>query len=57
MEKGGVVGIIYGIILLIVCGAGLYSKQYLCSTYVATFLFLLGILAIFFGLYFGRKKK
>ena len=46
MEKGGMVGIIYGIILLIIGGVGLYNKQYLCSVYVAAFLFILGILAL-----------
>ena len=57
MEKGGMVGIIYGIILLIIGGAGLYNKQYLCSAYMAVFLFILGILALLFGVYFGKEKK
>ena len=57
MEKGGIVGLIYGIILLVLGIAGLYNKAYLCSYYVAAFLFILGILALFFGIYFGREKK
>ena len=57
MEKGGVIGIIYGIILLIIGGAGLYNKQYLYSFYVAAFLFIFGILALIFGSYFGKEKK
>jgi len=57
MEKGGMIGIIYGIILLIIGGAGLYNKQYLCSFYVAAFLFIFGILALIFGSYFGKEKK
>jgi len=57
MEKGGIVGIIYGIILLVLGIAGLFNKANLCSYYVAGFLLILGILALIFGLYFGRDKK
>ena len=57
MKKGGIIGLIYGIILLVLGGFGLYNKSYLCSYYVAGFLFVLGILALIFGLYFGRTKK
>ena len=57
MEKGGIVGLIYGIILLILGGAGLYNKANLCSYYVAGFIFALGILALIFGFYFRREKK
>ncbi len=57
MEKGGIVGLIYGIILLVLGIAGLFNKANLCSYYVAAFLLILGIFALFFGLYFGREKK
>ncbi len=57
MEKGGIVGLIYGIILLVLGITGLYNKANLCSYYVAAFLFILGILALIFGFYFGREKK
>ena len=56
MEAGGVVGIIYGIILLILGGLGIYSLDYLNTVYIAYFLFLLGILAIIAGVYLGRTK-
>ncbi len=57
MEKGGIVGLIYGIILLVLGIAGLYNKANLCSYYVAAFLLILGMLALIFGFYFGREKK
>ncbi len=57
MDKLGIGGLIYGIILLILGIAGLYNKANLCSLYVAAFLFILGILALVFSVYFGRKKK
>ena len=57
MEKGGIVGLIYGIILLVLGIAGLYNKANLCSYYVAAFLLILGILALIFGVYFSREKK
>ena len=57
MEKGGIIGLIYGVILLVLGIAGLYNKANLCSYYVAGFLFILGLLALFFGYYFGREKK
>ena len=57
MEKGGIVGLIYGIILLVLGIAGLFNKANLCSYYVAAFLLILGIFALFFALYFGREKK
>jgi membrane-bound ClpP family serine protease len=56
METGGVIGIIYGIILLILGGLGLYSLDYLNNIYTAYFLIILGILAIIAGACFGRKK-
>jgi len=56
MEAGGVVGIIYGIILLILGGLGIYSLDYLNNSYIAYLLFLLGILAIIAGMYLGRTK-
>ena len=57
MEKSGIVGLVYGVILLILGSAGLYNKANLCSYYVAAFLFILGILALSSGFYFGRKKS
>ncbi|MCK5301334.1 MAG: hypothetical protein KAJ21_05465 [Thermoplasmatales archaeon] len=57
MEKGGIIGLIYGIILLILGIAGLVNKANLCSYYVAAFLLILGMLALIFGFYFGREKK
>jgi hypothetical protein len=57
MEKGGIVGLVYGIILLVLGIAGLYNKANLCSYYVAGFIFVLGLLALIFGFYFGREKS
>ena len=57
MDKLGIGGLIYGIILLILGIAGLYNKANLCSFYVAAFLFILGILALVFSVYFGRERK
>jgi hypothetical protein len=57
MEKGGMVGLVYGVILLSLGVAGLYNKANLCSYYVAGFIFALGILALIFGFYLGRDKK
>lgn len=57
MEKGGMVGLIYGVILLILGTAGLYNKANLCSYYVAGFIFVLGLIALFFGYYFGKEKS
>jgi len=57
MDKLGIGGLIYGIILLILGIAGLYNKSNLCSFYVAAFLFILGILALVFSVYLGREKK
>jgi len=57
MEKGGIVGLVYGVILLILGAVGLYNKANLCSYYVAAFLFILGLLALIFGYYFGREKS
>ena len=56
METGGVVGIIYGFILLIIGGLGIYSLDYLNNAYIAYLLFLLGILAIIAGVFLGRTK-
>ena len=57
MEKDRIVGLVYGVILLILGAAGLYNKGNLCSYYVAGFIFVLGLLALFFGYYFGREKS
>jgi hypothetical protein len=57
MNRLGIGGLIYGIILLILGIAGLYNKANLCSYYVASFLFILGILTLVFTIYFERKKK
>ena len=57
MEKGGMVGLVYGVILLVLGAAGLYNKANLCSYYVAGFIFALGLLALFFGYYFGKEKS
>jgi len=50
-------GIIYSIILLILGIAGLFNKANLCSFYVAALLFILGILALVFIIYFERAGK
>ena len=57
MEKIGMIGLVYGVILLILGAAGLYNKANLCSYYVAAFLFILGLLALIFVYYFGREKS
>ena len=57
MEAGPLVGVIYGIILLIIGGLGIYSLEYLNNTYTAYLIFILGILSIIIGLYFSTKKK
>ncbi len=57
MEKGGIIGLVYGVILFILGAAGLFNKANLCSYYVAAFLFIIGLLALFFGFYFGREKN
>jgi len=57
IKKGGIVGLIYGLILLVLGIAGLYNKANLCSYYVAAFLFILGISALIFVVYFGKEKK
>ena len=50
-------GLIFGLILVILGIAGLYDKANLCSYYVAGFLFVLGILDVILVYYFNRKKK
>jgi len=56
MVVGGIVGIIYGIILLIIGGLGVYSLDYLNNTYTAYLLVILGIISIIAGVYLGREK-
>jgi hypothetical protein len=57
MDICAIGGLIYGIMLLLLGIAGLFNKANLCSYYVAAFLFILGILALVFGIYFARVKK
>lgn len=57
METGGIVGIIYGIILLIIGGLGIYSLDYLNNVYTAYLLVILGIVSLIAGAYLGTKKK
>ena len=56
MQTGAIIGIIYGIILLILGGLGIYSLDYLNNQYTAYFLVILGILSLIAGAYFGSKK-
>ena len=56
METGPLLGIIYGIILLIIGGLGVYSLDYLNSTYTAYLIVILGILSLIAGAYFSKKK-
>jgi formate hydrogenlyase subunit 3/multisubunit Na+/H+ antiporter MnhD subunit len=56
MEGGPLVGIIYGIILLIMGGLGIYDSKYL-NNYTAYLLVVLGILSLIIGAYFASKKK
>jgi hypothetical protein len=46
MEKKHIVGLIFGLILLIIGTVGAYSLDYLNNVYVAYILILMGILAI-----------
>ena len=55
MEIGPSLGIIYGIILLIIGGLGIYSLEYL-NKYTAYLLVILGILSLIAGAYFNKKK-
>ena len=43
MEKGGMVGIIYGIILLIIGIGGFVDIDYLSNIYVAGLILILGL--------------
>ena len=56
MEKGGYVGIVYGIILLIIGILGFVNLDYLCNTYMAGLLLILGLLSFVFAAYFGKNK-
>jgi hypothetical protein len=57
MNIGPLLGIIYGIILLIIGGLGIYSLEYLNNTYTAYLLVILGIISIIAGVYFNSKEK
>jgi amino acid transporter len=57
MDKGGVSGIGYGIILVILGALGIYSLDYLNNIYTAYFLVIIGILAVVGGAYFNYKSK
>ena len=57
MEAGPAIGIIYGFILLIIGGLGIYSLDYMNNTYTAYLLILLGIIGIICGAYFSMKPK
>jgi hypothetical protein len=56
MEHGGIVGIIYGIILLIIGILGLINLDYLANIYTAGLILLLGILSFVCAGIFGREK-
>jgi hypothetical protein len=55
MEKGGYVGIVYGIILLIIGILGFVNLDYLGNTYMAGLLLILGLLSFVCAAYFGKK--
>ena len=57
METGPLMGFVYGIILLIIGGLGIYSLDYLNNIYTAYILVILGIVSIICGAYFGTKTK
>jgi hypothetical protein len=57
MAGGPILGFIYGIILLIIGGLGIYSLDYLNNTYTAYLLVILGIIGIICGIYFSMKTK
>ena len=61
MEAGPAIGIIYGIILIILGGLGIYALDYLhdIQTYTqvtAYLLIILGIISLIAGTYFAKKK-
>jgi hypothetical protein len=55
MEKGGYVGIVYGIILLIIGILGFVNLDYLGNTYMAGLFLILGLLSFICAAYFGKK--
>jgi hypothetical protein len=57
MELGGIVGIIYGIILLIISILGFIDLDYLHNVYIAGLLFILGLISFVCAWYFGKSKK
>jgi hypothetical protein len=57
MEGGPIIGFIYGFILLIIGGLGIYSLDYLSNIYTAYLLVILGIIGIICGAYFSMKTK
>jgi hypothetical protein len=57
MESGGIVGIIYGIILLIIGMLGFIDISYLGNIYMAGLLFILGLISFVCAWYFGKSKK
>jgi hypothetical protein len=57
MDTGGTIGIIYGIILIIIGGLGIYSLDWLNNIYVAYLLLIGGILALIGGAYLNINKK
>ena len=56
MEKGGYVGFIYGIILLIIGILGVIDLDYLANNYMAYLFIILGIVSFICAGYFGIKK-
>ena len=46
MEKKPIVGIIFGLIILIIGGLGVYSLDYLNNIYAAYLLIILGLLCL-----------
>ena len=56
MEKGGIVGLIYGIILLIIGILGFVDIDYLGNSYMAGLLILLGLISFICAWVFGKSK-
>jgi len=57
MEKGGYVGIIYGIILILIGIVGFINPEYLSNYYTAGLILILGLLSFICAGYFGKNKK
>ena len=46
MDKKHIIGFVFGLIILIIGGLGVYSLDYLNNIYVAYILIIMGLLAI-----------